>query len=321
MLETLLLPETYGLKDEKVELIQTAISWVFLAGQYVYKVKKPVDFGFLDFTTLENRKHFCYREVELNKRLCPDLYLGVVNITQSGDRIAIDKPGAIIDYAVKMKRLPKDAQMSELLKRGEVSKETVEKIASTLSEFHSNAEVIEDSGYDTVKFNWDENFEQTERFVGEIIEQPKYEFMCSQVKRFLDKNKSFIENRIVKDGHGDLHSRNIFVTDKIHIFDCIEFNKRFRYGDVASEVAFLAMDLDFYGREDLSKRFVNQYIKLSNDGELPRLLSFYKCYRAYVRAKINCFQHEQGVDGSKELASKYFNLAHTYSKSLCSGAI
>jgi aminoglycoside phosphotransferase family enzyme len=175
-----------------------------------------------------------------------------------------------------------------------------------------------------VKTNWKENFEQTEEFIGKTISNQSYRLIRKKAEDFMKKNNEFFAKRVaqnrVKECHGDIHSGNIFIADKIYIFDAIEFNERFQYCDVASEVAFLAMDLDFKHRSDLSNFLVERYIKYSGDQELEDLLAFYKCYRAYVRGKVTSFKLNDPSVGNIEkneaikLASAYFELAAEYAK-------
>ena len=256
VVEALLKPEAYpqGIPG-KIELIQTHISFVFLTKNYVYKVKKAVNFGFLDFSTLEKRRVFCEKELELNRRLCSEMYLEVVPINKS-NTIKIKGNGETIEYALKMKRLPQERIMTVLLKENKVDKKTVDEIAQIVAEFHSkaqtNPEISEFGSLKIVKTNWDENFAQTTKYINQTIPQTEFQFIQTKINDFMEKNKALFESRIadkrIRDCHGDLHSGNIFVTDKICIFDAIEFNDRFRYSDVAADVAFLAMDLDFQQR-------------------------------------------------------------------------
>lgn len=284
-------------KLRKAKLIQTHISQIFLTGKYAYKIKKPVNFGFLDFTTLAKRKFYCQREFKLNRRLSPDLYLGVLPIT---------KEGKIIDWAVKMRRLPQKKIMSELLKKNKITKAILGKLAQIIAQFHQKAKADKHyGGIKAVKFNWDENFEQ----VGDFYSVKK------KANEFMGLNKRLFQKRM-KEGkvrwcHGDLHSGNIFIVGKkIYIFDCIEFNKRFACIDVAKDIAFLAMDLDFYKKPQLADFLIKGYVEQTKDRELLKVLNFYKCYLAFTRGKINSFQNK------KELAKKYFNLALRYAKSL-----
>ncbi len=329
LIEALLQPQAYPEEAGKIELVQTHISFVFLTQNYVYKIKKPVNFGFLDFSTLDKRKMYCEKELTLNRRLCPEIYLAVVPITKS-DGLRISGKGEVVEYAVKMKRMPQECIMTQLLTEGKIDKKVVDDIAKIVAKFHSeaatNAEINEIGGLKTVKFNWDENFAQTKKYIGQTLSQAEFDFVQSKIDSFLSKNTALFQSRIdgkrIRDCHGDLHSGNIFVTDKICIFDAIEFNDRFRYSDVAADVAFLAMDLDFQERSDLAEYFITQYVAYSKDTELTQLLPFYKCYRAYVRGKVVSFRlddanikPEDKAAATKEAAS-YLQLAAEYAKNL-----
>ncbi|MDH5391047.1 MAG: phosphotransferase [Candidatus Bathyarchaeota archaeon] len=325
VVEALMKPEAYDEEAGKIELVQTHISFVFLTRNFVYKVKKPVDLGFLDFTTLEKRRFFCEKELELNRRLCGDMYLEVVPINKS-DVIKIKGEGETVEYAVKMKRMPQEKMMNRLLEEKKVDRKLVDKIARIIAEFHSKADtnrrINEFGSLAIIETNWNENFEQTREFVDKTISMKDFQLIRERIDDFTKRNVSLFEKRVtegrVRDCHGDIHSGNIFVTDPIYIFDAIEFNERFRYSDVASDIAFLAMDLDFKERSDLSSFFVKRYVKYSGDQELTKLLPFYKCYRAYVRGKVVSFKLKDLGVGSEEKsaameeAKAYFKLASTY---------
>jgi hypothetical protein len=325
----LLTPEAYPQNPGKIELIQTHISFVFLTGNYVYKVKKAVNFGFLDFSTLDKRHLFCEKELELNRRLCPEIYLEVIPITKS-DTIKVGGTGVTVEYALKMVRLPQERIMTVLLKENKIDKKTVDAIAEIVAKFHSKAqtnfEISQFGSLKIVKTNWDENFSQTTKYLNQTIPQIDFQFIESKINNFMTQNMALFESRIadkrIRDCHGDLHSGNIFITDKICIFDAIEFNDRFRYSDVAADVAFLAMDLDFQGRIDLADYFIEQYLAYSKDKTLPPLLPFYKCYRAYVRGKVVSFRLDDQNISAQEKASAtkeaqaYFKLAAEYAKNL-----
>jgi len=329
IVEALMKPEAYDEEPGQIELTQTHISFVFLTRNFVYKVKKAVDLGFLDFTTLEKRRFFCEKELELNRRLCGDMYLEVAPINKS-NIIKIKGEGETVEYAVKMKRIPQDKMMNKLLEEEKVDSKLIDRIAGIIAEFHSKAEtntrISEFGSLAIVETNWKENFEQTRKFVGKTISMKNFKSIRERIDDFMKRNVSLFEKRMaegrVRDCHGDIHSGNIFVTDRIYIFDAIEFNERFRYSDVASDVAFLAMDLDFKARSDLSNFFVERYVKYSGDQELTELLPFYKCYRAYVRGKVTSFKLEDPNVSSREKtaalkeAKAYFKLAYTYAKLL-----
>jgi len=326
MVQALLDPKAYPDASPRVELVQTQMSFVFLTDNYVYKVKKPVNLGYLDYTTLGKRHFYCQREVELNRRLCPAVYLGVVPITRDKGNICAGGQGEVIEYAVKMHRLPRGAMMDVLLTKNQVSPEMVGRVARRLAEFHqeaeTNASISTFGNLDTIIQNTDENFTQTEKYIGITISREKYKYIKGYTDNFIKKNASLFHKRIadgrIRDCHGDLHAAHICFHNGICIYDCIEFNDRFRYCDVASEVAFLAMDLDHYGRADLSRSFVNAYISRSRDKELRQLLNFYKCYRAYVRGKVESFKLDDPHISDEEktlvlaVARSYFELAEWY---------
>ncbi len=326
-LQELKKPETYKEKPENVKIIQTHISYVALTGDYAYKIKKPVDFGFLDFSSLEKRKHFCEQELKLNKRLCPEIYKKTVPITKKDDQIRIDGDGEIIDYAVKMKEFSQEKIISSLLHKGKLDEETIKKIVDNLVEFYSseetNDEIKKYGKIETIKQNTDENFEQTENKINQTISENTFNFIKKTTNRFLEEKENVFNKRIKKgsilDCHGDLHTGNIVLTEnRICIFDCIEFNKRFRFSDVASDIGFLAMDLDFQGFPYLSSYLIERYVEKSKDENIYDVLNFYKCYRAYVRGKVTGFQlddpnvEEETKKELKKTANKYFRLANYY---------
>jgi aminoglycoside phosphotransferase family enzyme len=300
-----------------------------LTAKFVYKVKKAVNFGFLDFSTLEKRRFFCERELELNRRLCDDMYLEVVPINKSNG-IKIKGDGETVEYAVKMKRMPQNKIMSKLLEENKVDSRLIGEIAKIIADFHAKAEtnerINEFGSLAIIGTNWRENFEQTEEYVGKTITAENFKLIHEGVENFMKKSEPLFDERMAKgkirDCHGDIHSGNIFVVDKVYIFDAIEFNERFRYSDVAADVAFLAMDLDFRERPDLSNFFIEKYIKYSEDQELWALLPFYKCYRAYVRGKVVGFRlkdpniNEQEKAAAVKEAKAYFKLASNYAKAL-----
>lgn len=329
VVQALLNPETYPEKPRKVELIQTHISFIFLAGNFVYKVKKAVNFGFLDFSTLDKRHVFCEKELDLNRRLCPDIYLEVVPINKA-ESIKLKGEGETVEYALKMKRLPQERIMTVLLNENKINKQTVDELAHIVAQFHSKAQtnpaISEFGSLKIVKTNWDENFAQTQKYINQTISQEQYRMLQNKINDFMENNQPLFEDRIthnfIRDCHGDLHSGNIFITEKICIFDAIEFNDRFRYSDVASDVAFLAMDLEYQQRTDLATHFIQRYIEYSKDQQLKQLLPFYKCYRAYVRGKVISFKLDdpnitkQEKESAIKEAQAYFKLATEYARNL-----
>ncbi|MEO0025329.1 MAG: AAA family ATPase [candidate division WOR-3 bacterium] len=328
--QELLQPRFYGSGVRRVKLIQTHTSWVFIAGEFAYKVKKPVNFGFLDYTTLSARKFFCYEELRLNRQLAPELYLDVLPITEERGRLRLGGQGKVVDYCVKMRALPQSAIMTERLKNGQVTFEQIDEIAQLVVRFHQQAERGEEiSRYgssEIIRLNWDENFAQTLDFIGRTISRRAFDEIRSLVERFISGHREVFRQRrrqgFVRRCHGDLHSKNIFLADRTYIFDCIEFNPRFSCSDVASEIAFMAMDLDFHQRHDLANFFVERYWALTGDQGMLGLLRFYQCYRAYVRGKVTGFQlNDPGVPAdirrqAQLTARRYFDLALRYARLL-----
>ncbi len=326
LIEAMSRPGFYPHRPPSVELVQTHISFVFIAGDRVYKVKKAVDFGFLDFTTLEKRKRFCEEELRLNRRLAPEAYLEVAAIGEDAGGTPALGVGRPVEYAVVMRRLPQDRMLKRLLAEGKVPPEAMDAVAAKVADFHRRAEtggrIDEMGGIETIRYNHEENFEQTARYVGLTIPRERYEFLRGWVNRFLERERPLFEKRVadhrIRDCHGDLHAEHICLADGIVIFDCIEFNERFRFGDVAAEAAFLAMDLDYNGYPGHARAFVEAYVRHSGDGEVRRLLDFYRCYYAYVRGKVTSFRLDdphidraQREDAARA-ASRYFDLAFAY---------
>ena len=326
LVQALLDPKIYPHAPQKVELMQTQMSFIFLTGDYVYKVKKPVDLGYLDYTTLEKRRFFCQQELQLNRRLCPDIYLELVPIVQHQDKILLGGNGEVIEYAVKMRQLPPQRMMDVLLSNNQVSQRMVRQVAKKLADFHqhaeTNAEISSYGSLSTILTNCEENFTQTQKYIGVSISQEQYQGIKTYTNTFAEQNTRLFEKRMkegrIRDCHGDLHSAHICFIDSICIYDCIEFNDRFRYCDVASEIAFLAMDLDHHRHPDLSQHFIDAYVEKSQDEELLKLLDFYKCYRAYVRGKVESFKLDDPLILGEEkaralaMAKRYFQLAESY---------
>ncbi|MBF8264407.1 MAG: hypothetical protein HW384_271 [Dehalococcoidia bacterium] len=335
LVKALLRPEAYLHRPQKVELAQTQMSLVFMTGQLAYKVKKPVNLGYLDYTTLEKRHFFCQQEVKLNRRLCPEVYLGVAAICRQGNSLVVEGEGDVVEYAVKMLQLPQDRMMDILLENNQVTEDMVRRVATLMARFHRETEtspaISAFGGLDIIETNTEENFSQTVKYIGTAISADECETFKDFTRRFIKEQATLFNRRVeegrIRDCHGDLHAANICFSeiprriggsDGLVIYDCIEFNDRFRYCDVASEIAFLAMDLDFHGRPDLAITFAQSYIALSGDWKLGELLGFYKGYRAYTRGKVECFKSEDGLvsaaDREKALkrARAYFKLAYSY---------
>jgi aminoglycoside phosphotransferase family enzyme/predicted kinase len=331
MVAALLRPEAYRHPADGIELHETHISWVILAGPFAYKIKKPVDFGFLDFTTRERRLADCADEIRLNRRLCPDVYLGVVDVVERDGGYFLGGPGRPIEPSVWMRRLPARGMLPAILARQAVGPRLVRGIARQLARFHALAAtgpgIDEHGSLAAVRANWDENFAQAAGSVGRTVPTAIHARIVGFVERFLADHGELLERRVaegrIREGHGDLHAGSICLEGRrVHLFDGLEFAPRFRCSDVAAEVAFLAMDLDHHGRADLAADFVDEYVRRSRDGGVPGLLGFYKCYRAYVRAKVTGLRLDQpGLSPEDRSAIEaearaYFDLAWAYAGGL-----
>jgi hypothetical protein len=259
--------------------------------------------------------------------LCHDVYLEVINIVNQNNTIKIGTQGEVIEYAVKMRTLPQEAMLNVLLNQGKVTIDMINNVAIKIADFHANTnsdmEIGKYGNLEAIKINTEENFDQTQKYIGKTITEDQYKGIKDFTNNFIDNNADLFRKRVtskkIKDCHGDLHAAHICFMNGICIYDCIEFNDRFRYCDTASEVAFLAMDLDRYNRIDLSNSFVKAYVEYSKDNEVIDLMNFYKCYRAYVRGKVESFQVDDpfiDIDKKQEAllsAKKYFKLSESYS--------
>lgn len=304
------------------EVLQTHTSWVLVLEDVVYKIKKPVNFGFLDYSTLEKRLENCRREVELNKRLCPWVYMGVVPISLTRGEYVLEDERSPVEYAVKMRRIPESRLLKNLLPS--ISQEDMRSLARHIAGFHLRAERRDEFGrLEVMKFNTEENFSQTEKYVGITLSQEDYDYIRRKTEDFYRRYEELFDKRIkegrIRDGHGDIRLEHVaFLQEGICVFDCIEFNERFRCGDILNDMCFLSMELDLSGREDLSKVYEEEYRKETQDGEFEVFLPFFKCYRAYVRGKVNSFllddPHYKGKEKAKELAIELFKLSRRYAE-------
>ena len=312
------------------ELIETHISWVFLGATEVFKVKRPVDVGFLDFTTLEQRRAACDAEVRLNRRLAPDVYLDVVPITLDETGVhRVTGQGPVVEWAVHMRRLAANRRADELLQAGLLGVKQIDALATHIALFHEHArcdaETSKHGSVETIRRNVKENFEQTRGSIRDYLSDPQasdIETWQLAVLAGEDRFSSRVRGGRVRDGHGDLRLEHVyFGTDgAITIIDCIEFNERFRFADVCADVAFLSMDLAWQGRVDLAERFLSRYARESSDYELYSVVNFYESYRAFVRGKVASLLADD-ADASagarnraKHEARRYFMLALAYER-------
>ena len=328
-IQQLLNPALYPHPVGRLELLETHISWVILTGDFVYKLKKPVNFGFLDFSTLEKRKYYCSEEVRLNKRLAPQIYLQTVAINGSKDEPNLDGPGPTIDYAVKMRQFEQQDQFDRLLANNQLHRPDITKLAQIIAQFHQSARpTAPDSAFgdpDHILTPVRENFSQ----INALIENDGDRTLLNKVAHWSQKEHRRLQDRFsqrkrqgyVRECHGDMHLRNIatFHND-IVIFDCIEFNDNLRWIDVISEIAFIEMDLDDRGRQDFATVLLNSYLQHTGDYSALDLLRYYLVYRAMVRAKVDCIRaHQEGIV-IKEKANSlkefrhYLNLAQQFTQ-------
>ena len=290
-------------------LAETHISVLAAIGDRVYKLKKPVALGFLDFSTREAREAACQREVELNRRLAPDVYLGVADV--------FGPDGQPCDHLVVMRRMPADRRLATLVRAGQEVDDQLRQLAHLIATFHGQAatsRAIAAAGTaGAVRGNWDDSFQQLRRFVGSVLDGAVCERVEALAHRYLEGRRSLFDCRVddgrVRDGHGDLQAEDIFcLDDGPRVLDCIEFDDRLRHGDVLNDVAFLAMDLERLGSPELSRRFLALYRELSGETYPQSLAHHFVAYRAHVRAKVACLRHAQGDRDAAAAASSLLDL-------------
>jgi aminoglycoside phosphotransferase family enzyme/predicted kinase len=300
LIEALADPSAYAHEVDAVEVHQTHISAVFLAGPLVYKIKKPVTLGFVDYSTLERRRHLCHEEVRLNRRLAPDVYLGVVPVTTDGGAIRVEGRGEPIEWAVKMRRLPGSATLRARLSRGEVTPEALAGLARRLAAFHAAAdagpEVAASCRFEAIAANARENLDRSAPHLGETISRSTLDRLRDRTERAMERLRDTIESRaargIPRDTHGDLRLDHVYwfpdrpPTGDWVAVDGIEFDARYRHADPVADIAFLAMELALEDRPDLAAAFADEYLNAAGDAEGAELLPFYRSYRAAVRGKV-----------------------------------
>jgi aminoglycoside phosphotransferase family enzyme/predicted kinase len=308
----------------EVKLVQTHISYVLLTGDFAYKLKKPLNFGFLDFSTLEKRQHFCQEELRLNQRGAAELYLEVLPIVQVGDRFQLGGEGEPVEYVLKMRQFPQDRLLVDLFDRGEVTADLVRQLALAIAAFHTQ---LETSDYirsfgavERVREAFDENYSQTELYIGGPQTQEQFEQTRQATDRIFAERRELLNSRIrqhwIRECHGDLHLGNIcYWNDTFLLFDCIEFNEPFRFVDVIYDIAYIVMDFQMRQRPDLSAVFLNTYIEQTGDWEGLQLLPLYVSRQSYVRAKVMSFLlgdpsvPSEVKQTASDTAAKYYHLA------------
>ena len=318
---------------DNIKLVETHISWVLLSQQFVYKIKKPLTYSFLNFSTVEKRKFFCDREIELNRRLTTGIYLDVLPVVSEGERIFISDHdhagGEIIDYAIRMTRVDRNRQMDVMLMHKQVRESDIIRLAEKIALFHKSAKIIYRKDVLSIRQEFNDLGGEKRNLAG-LLTAGAEDIIARAIissDLFIENNQWLLSVRLkagfYRDVHGDLHSRNIFLLDDPQPFDCLEFNDEYREIDVLNEVAFICMDLDSFGRQDLSGLFIrcyNRYFPAMMTEAEHQLFIYYKAYRANVRAKVNSLRLRNSNDSSRVTylaeAGKYLNLMDAYIKNL-----
>lgn len=327
LIEHMLKPETYAHDTRDIHLVETHCAWVMLTGDFVYKVKKPVDFGFLDYSTLEKRQYFCAEEVRLNKRFAPDIYLDVVTITGTPDRPEIGGRGEVLDYAVRMRQFPENGLLSDLLQNNRLQASHIDQLVQCIALFHeraARAQATDPFGDPSDIHHWVmENYQQIQPLLRPDDDHSRVEKVRAwsedEYRRLVPLLNERKTGGSVRECHGDLHLGNITLIDgQATPFDCIEFNPQLRWIDVICEVAFLLMDLDGCGKIDLGRRFLNGYLQYTGDYKGLRVLRYYLVYRSMVRAKVAMLRRRQLTETEAAFSQvtdeylKYLHLAESY---------
>ena len=315
-------PGFYPHRTGTINRRETHISTVFMTGPYVYKVKKPVNLGFLDFTGLDQRAHYCRQEINLNRRLSTDVYLEVLPITHQEGTYALNGNGETVETVVKMRQLREADAMLPRLQQARLTDTDVMRLVDRLDAFYARTPIA-DPPQVNGKSAWEENLQLMEPFVGSIIDRQRFAFVSSAAKAFYNRQKRLFQRRIengkIRDGHGDLRCDHIYFTaDGIQIIDCIEFSDGLRILDTISDLAFLSMDLEYNGFTHQARLLIRELITRMDDlGALP-LLDFYRCYRAMVRCKVSAFLLREislskaNRQSLQAAADAYLSLAYGY---------
>ncbi|MEC4816233.1 MAG: AAA family ATPase [Scytonema sp. PMC 1069.18] len=315
---------------EPIELVQTHISYVLLTGDFAYKVKKPMNFGFLDYSTLEKRRHFCHEELRLNQRGAEELYLEVFPVTLVLGRYQMGGTTEAVEYVLKMRQFPQETLFSKMFQQGRLNETLLEDLGRVVAEYHATKTVSNDyirsfGEVEQIRAAFDENYEQTEKYIGGPQTREQFEETKQYTDTFFAKCEELFKRRIhsdrIRECHGDLHLGNICLwQDKIWLFDCIEFNEPFRFVDVMFDIAYAVMDLEAQQRPDLSNAYLNTYLEMTGDWEGLQVLPIYLSRQSYVRAKVTSFLlDDPSVSASMKeevtkTAATYYKLAWEYTK-------
>jgi aminoglycoside phosphotransferase family enzyme/predicted kinase len=326
LIEQLKNPEFYPHPVKiSVEVIQTHASIIFLTGDYAYKIKKPVNYNFLDFSSLEKRKYYLEQELELNQKVAANIYLEVLPINDNRGKLSLNGTGKAIEYVLKMNQFPQECLLSKIFERGELTEENIVSLAKKVAQFHKQAatnEYITNFGsLEIIKHAFDENYQQTQKYINFVHPQKQYEETKAYTDKFFAEHGDWLEERqrkgMIRECHGDLHLNNMFLWQgEIQLFDRIEFNESFRFVDVIYDIAFTAMDLTARGRKNLANLFLNIYLEQTADWEGLKVLPLYLTRQAYVRAKVNSFLLDSDTfsEKIKATAAQYYQLAWQYTQ-------
>lgn len=320
-------PALYDHPVTAFKVIETHISWVILTGSFAYKIKKPVDFGFLNFTDLSARKHFCEKELQLNQRSAPDLYLDVLPIFGSAESPSFQGDGEVIEYALKMREFPQSQLLDEVQNRGELSDALIDQLAEQVAQLHTSTPSIDPkhplNSVDAIAAPMIQNFEQIRPLLSDKADIAQLdvleEWTNSTLQRLHRTLQARCDQGAIRECHGDLHLGNAtLLNGDVVLFDCIEFNEPFRIIDIAYDAAFITMDLEDRGLKSQARRFMNTWLEQTGDYQSLSLINLYKATRALVRAKVNLFrlgQEEDAVQRSVILRQyrRYAQLAENYS--------
>ena len=318
----------HSVKTE-IRMIQTHCSAVFLTGDYAYKIKKNVNFGFLDYSTLEKRQYFLQQEFEMNQAIAPDIYLEVLPISQINDSLVLGSDKNVVEYVLKMAEFPQSALLISMFERGELKESHLRELGEVVANFHQKTntnDYIKSFGkVEIIKKSIDGNYQATQKYIGIAQTLEQYQETQQFTNNFLTQKQAIFESRClnhkIRECHGDLHLRNIcYWHNKIQLFDRIEFNEPFRFVDVMYDIAFTVMDLEAKGRQDFANIFLNTYLEKTGDWQGLQVLPFYLCRQAYVRAKVTSLLlddpniAESEKESATQIAKNYYHLAWQYTQ-------
>lgn len=318
-------PGFYDHETGDIKLIQTHISYVILTGKYAYKIKKPVKYDFLDFSTLTKREYFTHLELKLNVKYSPEIYLEVKKIYVANGKYSFKPREEIVEYCLVMREFPQNALFSQLFDRGALTNDIMKALGKEIARIHlQSSKAPENYGsINLIRQTGIENYQESLPFIGDIITRQSLQNIRNYIESFIASHKEIFSQRIddnkISDCHGDLHLNNLcYFNDKIHAFDCIEFNSDFRFIDRIYDTAFIFMDLIYRGNKELAFSFINSYLTETGDYTGALLLPLYSCYRAMIRGKVYAYMTNdpaiplENKTNSKEKSKTFYNLAEKF---------